>query len=63
MSKQKLKAVELTDKEFKELLHTWGAKTMEVFDINETFKYSDEQKKMLKEAFKKGDKQWKKDCQ
>lgn len=54
MSKVKLQAVTLTNKEFKELLETWGAKTMEVFEINQVFKYTDEQKKILKDEFKKG---------
>ena len=53
----------LKQEEFKKLLKQYGAKTMEVFDINETFKYTKEQKNMIKEAFKKGDKQWKKDYQ
>lgn len=38
----------LDDKKFKKLLKKYGAKTMEVFEINEIFKYTPEQKKVLK---------------
>ena len=42
------KAKNITDKEFNKLLKEYGAKTMEVFSINQIFKYTKEQKKILK---------------
>lgn len=42
----------ITNKEFNKLLKQYSAKTMEVFEINEVFKYTPEQKKKLKELLK-----------
>ena len=43
---------ELTNEEFEELLKKYGAKTMMTFEINEIFKYTPEQKKILKKKEK-----------
>ena len=43
----------LTDKEFKELLKSWGAKNMESFDINNVFDFSVSQKKEIKRMLDK----------
>ena len=42
------KSIEVSNKEFKELLKKYGSKTMLTFDINKTIKFSDEQLKELK---------------
>ena len=42
----------LTDKEFKELLKSWGVKAMESFEINELFNYTQKQKNILKKENK-----------
>ena len=42
----------ITDKKFNTLLKQYSAKTMEVFELNEVFKYTPEQKKVLKKALK-----------
>lgn len=52
MKKIKKVPVEINDKEFNKLLKKHGAKTMEVFDINQIFKYSKEQKDILKKEIK-----------
>ncbi len=42
----------ITNKEFNNLLKQYSAKTMEVFEINEVFKYTPKQKEKLKELLK-----------
>lgn len=39
---------ELDDKKFDKLLKKYGAKTMETFEINEVFKYTKKQLKIIK---------------
>ncbi len=48
----KKKPVEVNDKKFNTLLKQYSPKTMEVFELNEVFKYTPEQKKKLKELLK-----------
>lgn len=48
----KKKPVEVNDKKFNTLLKQYSAKTMEIFELNEVFKYTPEQKKVLKQAQK-----------
>lgn len=44
----------LTNREFEELLKSWGSKSMESFDINEVFSYTEYQKRRIKEVDKQG---------
>ena len=44
----------LTNIEFEELLKSWGSKAMESFDINEVFRYTEYQKRRIKEVDKQG---------
>ena len=43
----------LNNKEFKELMKSWGAKNMESFDINNVFDFSVEQEKEIKRMLDK----------